>query len=233
MPIPNEPPITNEFEENVAKFEQQKNHDIKQILMDFTRIQLKYHTKSLEILSAVFKDIAAIDEEADLEEFKNKFLPHENQSIKPQMRSRSMSALTAINQPTNDSNKRGLSNSTYSLDSPPKQDSDERKRQSSPVHSIDLNQIESISEETTHSETDDDDGLDEISYSSASIVEQVKAVKKFIETDDEEDDDDVIVKNSTKPKKKTTAFVEQSGDQMKGQSPKPLPRTRLSKSHFQ
>lgn len=235
MPISDEPPIKNEFEENVAKFELQKNRDMKRMLLDFTRIQLKYHAKSLEILSAVYQNITAIDEKADLEEFKNKFFPQDNQnsSLKQQMRSQSMGALTALAQTSTEANnKRGLSNSTYSLDSPPKQTSAEPKRQPSPTRSADLEQIESVSEETSHTESDDDDDLDENSYSSASI-ERTKVVKKFIETDDEEDDDDVIVQSSNKPKRKTNAFTDELDEQTKGKLPKPLPRPRLSKSLYQ
>lgn len=227
--MPSEIPITNEFEENVVKFELQKNRDLKQMLLDFTRIQLKHHAKSLEILSAVYQDVAAIDEEADIEEFKSKFMPEESQMLKPQMRSQSMGALTTIAQPSNGGNKRNLSSSTYSLDSPNHGSHPiEPKGKMSPSRSVDLERIDSVSEDFSQTETEE--GEDEISASSLSI-DQVRPVKKFMQTDDEEDDD-VIVQPNGKSKKKNNAFAEKSVDQ-KGKSPKPLPRPRLSKSLYQ
>lgn len=52
---------------NLMRFERQKIGDIRQILLDFTLIQLKESVKSMEILTAMYNDIAAIDENKDLE----------------------------------------------------------------------------------------------------------------------------------------------------------------------
>lgn len=57
----------NDFEMNIVKFEQQKINDIRQILMDFTLIQLKETVKSMEILTTMYNDVASIDPDKDLE----------------------------------------------------------------------------------------------------------------------------------------------------------------------
>lgn len=56
-----------DFEVKALNFERQKITDIRQILLDLTMIQLKDCARSIEILSAVYNDIAAIDVEKDLE----------------------------------------------------------------------------------------------------------------------------------------------------------------------
>lgn len=58
---------THDFEEKAIQFERQKITDIRQILLDVTMIQLKECAKSMEILSAVYNDIAAISVDKDLE----------------------------------------------------------------------------------------------------------------------------------------------------------------------
>lgn len=57
----------NEFEENFLKFERQKLTDIRRILMDFTLINLKESVKSVELLTAMYNDVASIDVDKDLE----------------------------------------------------------------------------------------------------------------------------------------------------------------------
>lgn len=49
------------------RFERQKIGDIRHILLDFTLIQLKESVKSMEMLTTMYNDIAAIDETKDLE----------------------------------------------------------------------------------------------------------------------------------------------------------------------
>lgn len=58
-----------EIEDLLESFEQRKLQDVKQILMDFILIQLKTHTSATEVLSSVYRDIAEIDEKADLQVF--------------------------------------------------------------------------------------------------------------------------------------------------------------------
>lgn len=55
------------FERNLLKFERQKISDIQQILMDFTLIQLKETVTSMDILTAMYNEIAAIDVDKDTE----------------------------------------------------------------------------------------------------------------------------------------------------------------------
>lgn len=66
-PVGDNNPSTHDFEDKAIKFERQKITDIRQILLDLTMIQLKECAKSMEILSAVYNDIAAIDVDKDLE----------------------------------------------------------------------------------------------------------------------------------------------------------------------
>lgn len=63
-----------DFESNLLKFERQKLSDIRQILMDFTLIQLKETVASMEILSSMYNEIAAIDADRDLVVRKFRFL---------------------------------------------------------------------------------------------------------------------------------------------------------------
>lgn len=57
----------HDFEDKAIQFERQKITDMRQILLDLTMIQLKECAKSMEILSAVYNDIAAINVDKDLE----------------------------------------------------------------------------------------------------------------------------------------------------------------------
>lgn len=55
------------LEERVTQFECQKLHDIKNIFLDFIAIEIGYHAKALEQLTAAFKDVRAVDEDSDLD----------------------------------------------------------------------------------------------------------------------------------------------------------------------
>lgn len=57
---------------NLLRFERQKISDIRQMLLDFTLIQLKESVKSMEILTTMYNDVAAIDENMDVQVRKNK-----------------------------------------------------------------------------------------------------------------------------------------------------------------
>lgn len=59
-----------EIDEIIHKFEKRKLNDLKTILTDFILISIKYHTKSLEVLSASYYDVSNIDEKYDFMEFK-------------------------------------------------------------------------------------------------------------------------------------------------------------------
>lgn len=59
--------MNNDFEMNLMKFERQKIDDIRRILLDLTMIQLKESVNSMNILTSMYNDIAAIDADKDLE----------------------------------------------------------------------------------------------------------------------------------------------------------------------
>lgn len=54
------------LEEQTLKFEKQKLHDIKYILLDFVATEMGYHAKALEILTEAYNEIQDVDEEKDL-----------------------------------------------------------------------------------------------------------------------------------------------------------------------
>ncbi|XP_011308143.1 protein FAM92A1-A isoform X2 [Fopius arisanus] len=58
------------LEEQIDSFEKQKLHDLKHLLLDFVSIELSFHTKTVELLTKAYRDIADIDEARDLEEFR-------------------------------------------------------------------------------------------------------------------------------------------------------------------
>ncbi|XP_046810539.1 protein Fam92 isoform X1 [Lucilia cuprina] len=88
-----------EIDEIISNFEKRKLNDIKNILVDFILISMKYHTKSLEALSASYYDVTNIDERGDFMEFqklmKSKSEAQEKKSIKKaaSLRSQSMESL--------------------------------------------------------------------------------------------------------------------------------------------
>lgn len=49
------------------QFERKRITDTRQILIDLTLIQMKENVKSLEILTAMYNDVVAIDADKDLE----------------------------------------------------------------------------------------------------------------------------------------------------------------------
>lgn len=59
--------VVKGLEEQIDSFEKRKLYDIKTILLDFTKIELTFHTKAVELLTKAYQDIAEIDEMKDLE----------------------------------------------------------------------------------------------------------------------------------------------------------------------
>ncbi|CAH1991213.1 unnamed protein product [Acanthoscelides obtectus] len=57
------------LEEKTTRFEKQKLHDIKKILLDFISVEIGYHAKALEIFTKAYNDVNSINEERDLEDF--------------------------------------------------------------------------------------------------------------------------------------------------------------------
>ncbi|XP_043288693.1 protein FAM92A isoform X3 [Venturia canescens] len=62
--------VVKGLEDQIDTFEKRKLHDLKNILGDFVRIELSFHTKAVELLTKAYQDIAEIDEIKDLEEFR-------------------------------------------------------------------------------------------------------------------------------------------------------------------
>ncbi|XP_054006100.1 CBY1-interacting BAR domain-containing protein 1-A isoform X2 [Hylaeus anthracinus] len=62
--------VVKGLEEQIDSFEKRKLHDLKTVLLDFVVIQLSFHSKTLELLTKAYQDIAEVDEAKDLEEFR-------------------------------------------------------------------------------------------------------------------------------------------------------------------
>ena len=59
--------------EEIDKLEQKKLNDMKNILKEYTHIQLIFHAKALEMLSIAYRELMEINTDNDLEEFRNTF----------------------------------------------------------------------------------------------------------------------------------------------------------------
>lgn len=57
----------------VDRFEEKKVSDLKRLFLEFTKINLIFHSKSIEMFTRCYKDILDIDERADLTEFRYTF----------------------------------------------------------------------------------------------------------------------------------------------------------------
>uniref|UniRef100_A0A182UB75 BAR domain-containing protein n=1 Tax=Anopheles melas TaxID=34690 RepID=A0A182UB75_9DIPT len=86
-----------EIEHQVERFEKQKLHDLKELLLSFVLIELKMHTQAVEVLSATYQDISDINESKDLQQFK-KILQQDtvpDRYFLQRIKSQSMGALNA------------------------------------------------------------------------------------------------------------------------------------------
>ncbi|XP_051016397.1 CBY1-interacting BAR domain-containing protein 1 [Acomys russatus] len=64
------------LEETIDNFEKQKIKDIKNIFSEFITIEMLFHGKALEVFTAAYQNIQKIDEDEDIEVFRNSlYLP--------------------------------------------------------------------------------------------------------------------------------------------------------------
>ncbi|KAK2490159.1 hypothetical protein MC885_004821 [Smutsia gigantea] len=66
---------TRHLEETTDNFEKQKIKDIKTVFSEFITIEMLFHGKALEVYTAAYQSIQKIDEEEDLEVFRNSLYP--------------------------------------------------------------------------------------------------------------------------------------------------------------
>ncbi|XP_058688915.1 CBY1-interacting BAR domain-containing protein 1 isoform X4 [Poecile atricapillus] len=84
---------TRHLEETIDHFEKQKIRDIKNIFSEFITIEMLFHGKALEILTAAYQNIQNIDENEDLEVFRSSLYPPDCQSRLDIVRANSKSPL--------------------------------------------------------------------------------------------------------------------------------------------
>ncbi|XP_019638362.1 PREDICTED: protein FAM92A1-like isoform X1 [Branchiostoma belcheri] len=63
------------LEEQMDNFERQKMEDIKKILTDFVHVEMVFHCKALELYTVANQYLQGINDEDDLEEFRNSMRP--------------------------------------------------------------------------------------------------------------------------------------------------------------
>ncbi|XP_066289938.1 CBY1-interacting BAR domain-containing protein 1-like isoform X1 [Branchiostoma lanceolatum] len=63
------------LEEQMDNFERQKMEDIKKILSDFVHVEMVFHCKALELYTVAHQYLQGINDEDDIEEFRNSMRP--------------------------------------------------------------------------------------------------------------------------------------------------------------
>ncbi|KAM6216098.1 CBY1-interacting BAR domain-containing protein 1 [Rhynchocyon petersi] len=84
---------TRHLEETIDNFEKQKIKDIKNVFSEFITIEMLFHGKALEVYTTAFQNIQKIDEEEDLEVFRNSVYPPDYSSRLDIVRANSKSPL--------------------------------------------------------------------------------------------------------------------------------------------
>ncbi|ELV14184.1 Protein FAM92A1, partial [Tupaia chinensis] len=84
---------TRQLEETIDNFEKQKIKDIKTIFSEFITIEMLFHGKALEVYTAAYQNIQKIDEDEDLEVFRNSLYPQDYSSRLDIVRANSKSPL--------------------------------------------------------------------------------------------------------------------------------------------
>uniref|UniRef100_A0A8W4F6V0 Family with sequence similarity 92 member A n=1 Tax=Sus scrofa TaxID=9823 RepID=A0A8W4F6V0_PIG len=84
---------TRHLEETIDSFEKQKIKDIKTIFSEFITIEMLFHGKALEVYTSAYQNIQKIDEEEDLEVFRNSLCPPDYSSRLDIVRANSKSPL--------------------------------------------------------------------------------------------------------------------------------------------
>ncbi|XP_040849280.1 protein FAM92A isoform X3 [Ochotona curzoniae] len=84
---------TRHLEETIDNFEKQKIRDIKNIFSEFITIEMLFHGKALEVYTAAYQNIQKIDEDEDLEVFRNSLYPSDYSSRLDIVRANSKSPL--------------------------------------------------------------------------------------------------------------------------------------------
>jgi hypothetical protein len=59
--------------EEIDKLESKKLADMKELMLEYTHIQMIFHAKALEMLTVGYQELLDINTEEDLEEFRNAF----------------------------------------------------------------------------------------------------------------------------------------------------------------
>ncbi|CAD6999860.1 unnamed protein product [Ceratitis capitata] len=176
-----------EIDDIINSFEKRKLTDVKALLTDFILISLKYHTKTLEVLSASYYDVTNIDENGDFNEFqklmKTKSEPASRKSaLKKGMRSQSMDSLDHDTLLSPLKNSKKLSRSNKSLTG---KTDDEREH--------DLN-----NEEEDDDDDDDDEDDDEASGNNSNDDEELSGTA----SDDDEPTESISEAKPTTPANK-------------------------------
>lgn len=154
----------------INNFEERKLNDLKTILLDFILLQMKYHSKCLEALTASFHDVQNINEKEDYERFQKLLKTHSGSHSA--RRSASNSARRSLSMESLDRERlvsplrrnRRLSKSSKNLSSDVNSQSEENLDEDD----------EDDDDDVTETEGDDEDGqaeLDEQDYDDNTEIE--------------------------------------------------------------